>query len=201
MSTTVSRPASLCPEAQPTDWLPPGLSGRYVQVPNELHTLVASPREFQLVSLLLAFRWSPSSPIVPSVRTLADTLGCSERTVRRTAASLEARNLLRREERIATDGRQMSNEYVLCGALLTLVSAIESYRDRQSDHRWQGRRSGESGKREYRNQKTGTTHRNSASQRRATEYKPFDFLPREPGWAMVDGRLRYVGLGGTGGPG
>ena len=115
----------------------------FTSIPNVVHALVESPREFQLVALLISYRWYPTSPIIPSVRTLADRLGCSQRTVRRTAAALEARGLLRRVERIADDQRQMSNEYVLCGPLLTAVAEVEAGRDQGQRQRWPGGRSRE----------------------------------------------------------
>lgn len=101
---------------------PPHWQDRFVAVPAALHDLVVSPREYQLVALLLGYRWSADSLIYPSVRTLAARLGCSERTVQRTCAALEARGLLVREARYRDDSGQQSNCYHLAGALLALVS-------------------------------------------------------------------------------
>lgn len=151
MSSNLSRPAAACLD-------------RFTQIPNSLHDLVDTPREFQLVALLLSYRWYSDSPIIPSVARLAVQLNCSERTVRRTAASLEARGLLMRAERRADDRRQMSNEYVLCGPLLTAVAAIPNTSDRVSRPSWQGRRTPTSGKPNTRNNTHGTTgKRRSAS--------------------------------------
>lgn len=120
----------------------------YTQIHDRLHDLADSPREFQLMALLLSYRWFPTSPIIPSVETLAGRLKCSPRTVRRTVANLEDRGLLQREERRALDTRQMSNEYVLCGELLALVTALEVGRDQGQDQLWQGRRSAAAGKKQ-----------------------------------------------------
>jgi hypothetical protein len=120
---------------------------RWTKVPNALHALVDTPREFQVVAALLSYRWKPSSPIIPSVDTLARQVNCSRRTIRRTIAALEARGLLRREERRADDSRQMSNRYVLCGALLVFVTRIEAARVQEERQPWQGRRSPVAGKR------------------------------------------------------
>lgn len=120
----------------------------FVQIPRALHALAETPREYELLVALVEYRWYPTSPIIPSVSTLAETLRCSQRTVRRTAAALEARGLILREERRAADRRQMSNEYVLCGPLLAAVTAVEAARDREEHQPWQGRRTAVAGKRE-----------------------------------------------------
>lgn len=114
--------------------------GRYTKVPNVLHALVASPREYQLVALLLSYRWFPSSPIIPSTKTLGETMGCSQRTIRRTVAALEHRGYIRREERRAQDNRQMSNQYILTGALLAAVTACDAADVQGERQPWQGRR-------------------------------------------------------------
>lgn len=99
---------------------------RFTQLPDGLHQLVTSPREFQLIALLLSYRWSPDAQVFPSVRTLAERLNCSERTVQRTCASLEARGLLVREYRYRDESErdQTSNGYHLAGALLALVGIV-----------------------------------------------------------------------------
>lgn len=122
MSTDTTRPASLCPD------------GAYTNQPNIVHSLVESPREYQLVSLLLSYRWYPTSPIIPSVERLAQEMKCSGRTVRRTVAALESRGLVVRIERRAEDNRQMSNEYLLCGALLAAVSTVEASTGKGGGH-------------------------------------------------------------------
>ncbi len=122
MQQSIQRSGVPCPDAT------------YTNQPNIVHSLVDSPREYQLVSLLISFRWFSTSPIIPSVRTLADTMKCSERTVRRTVAALEARGLLYRVERRADDLRQMSNEYRLCGALLAAVTTVEANTGRGGGH-------------------------------------------------------------------
>ena len=141
--------------------LPHCLEGQFTQIPNELHPLVKSPREFQLVCLLLSYRWYPTSPIIPSVEKLRKQLGCSARTVRRTVAALESRGLLRREYRHADDNRQMSNSFVLCGALLAAVTAVEANTGRGGGHTWQPTRPTVAGKREQPNytKRNGRTER------------------------------------------
>lgn len=105
---------------------------RFTRVPDGLHDLVLSPREFQITALLLSYRWTPSSLIYPSVRTLAARIGCSERTVQRTCAALESRGLLVREARYRDDGGQQSSVYHLAGALLSLVVAVVDAPPRES---------------------------------------------------------------------
>lgn len=106
----------------------------YTNQPNVVHDLADTPREYQLISLLISYRWFSTSPIIPSVSTLAGRMKCSDRTVRRTVAALEARGLLYRVERRAEDSRQMSNEYVLCGELLAAVTAVEASTGRGGGH-------------------------------------------------------------------
>lgn len=144
--TTAS--ASPCPE------------GRFTAVPNVLHELVTSPREYQLVALLLSYRWYSTSPIIPSTATLADRLGCSRRTVRRTVAALEARGLVARVARRADDDRQMSNLYVLCGELASAVAAIEAGRDQGGGQAQPATRSAAPGKR-YSGNQTNRTRQNT----------------------------------------
>jgi hypothetical protein len=144
---------------------------RYTRIPNSLHALAETPREYQLVALLLSFRWYPTSPIIPSVDTIAAALGCSHRTVRRTVAALEARGLLQRVERRAADDRQLSNEYALCGPLLAAVTAVESSGDQERRQPWPGRRSNVPGERNQGNQ----TNRNQRTERAgatANRWKP-----------------------------
>lgn len=152
-----------------TQSAPPRPSGtpledvRYTQIANQLHDLVESPREFQYAALLISYRWYPTSPIIPSVKTLAKKLKCSVRTVRRLAATFESRGWLRRVERIAPDKRQMSNDHVLCGELLALVTAVEARSDRDAGQEWQGRRSNMAGKKDDRNNTNRRTHQNGRS--------------------------------------
>jgi hypothetical protein len=137
--------------------------GRFTQIPNGIHALLENARELQLVVHLLTFRWYPTSPIIPSVATLARAMKCSARTVRRTAAALESRGLLERQERRAHDKRQMSNEYVLCGPLLALVTDLEANRDQEARSSWQGRRSAVPVERYSGNQTNRTRQQNGRS--------------------------------------
>lgn len=142
--------------------LPHCLGDRYTSIPNALHGLADTPREFQVMAALLSYRWYLTSPIIPSVETLAVQVGCSHRTIRRTIAALEARGLLRREERRASDARQLSNEYVLCGALLAFVTRMEASRGQEERQAWPGGRSVPTAKGNERNQ----TNRSPGSQPR-----------------------------------
>lgn len=147
MSSNLSRPASLCPDDS------------YTNQPNIVHDLADTPREYQLISLLISYRWFSTSPIIPSVSTLAGRMKCSERTVRRTVAALEARGLLYRVERRAEDSRQMSNEYVLCGELLAAVTAVEASTGRGGGHERRPTLSAAAGKPDQRKQANRTGRR------------------------------------------
>lgn len=142
----VSGPAAAC------------LGDRYTKVPNVLHLLAEAPREFQLVAALLSYRWTPASPIIPSVDTLARQLGCSHRTIRRTVARLETRGLLQRVARhVQAERRQVSNEYRLCGALLACVTRMDVQRVQGGGHAGDAGRSLLAGERFQRNQTQKTT--------------------------------------------
>ena len=141
----------------------PLTDGRFTQIPNGIHALLKTPRELQLIVHLLSFRWYPTSPIIPSVATLAKAMKCSSRTVRRTAEKLEGRGLLKREERRAHDDRQMSNRYHLCGPLLALVADLEASRDQEPRPSWQGRRTNVAGERYSGNNTQRTTQQNGRS--------------------------------------
>ena len=149
MSTNTTRQPPLCPDPSPAD-------SRYTRVSRGLHSVVKTPRQFELAVALISFRWFPDSPIIPSVKTLAKTIRCSERTVRRTAAKMEEAGLLQREERRAPDDRQMSNLYILCGSLLALVTAVEDAAGQEARPSWQGRRSDAAGKRNSGNESKRT---------------------------------------------
>ena len=151
----------------------PGIAmqeARYTRVPNVLHALVASSREYQLVALLLSYRWYPDSPIIPSTGTLAAAMGCSQRTVRRTVAAIEARGYIRREERRAPDRRQMSNLYVLCGVLLEAVTALDAPPGREERQAWPGRRTALLTERETRK------HEQPKQRQSTRRYSPGDLM-------------------------
>jgi DNA-binding transcriptional MocR family regulator len=170
VDTKVPRSKSSCLDLSPDD--------RYTRVSRGLHAIVKTPREFELAVALISYRWFPDSPIIPSVRTLAGMLRCSERTVRRTAARMQARGLLIREERRAIDDRQLSNRYVLCGPLLALVTAVETRADQEASPSWQGRRTAVAGERTSGNQTQRTRpserpdHRDPDRDFLATRYGP-----------------------------
>lgn len=73
--------------------LPHCPEGRYTKVPDAILSDL-TPREHQLVHLLLSYRWYEDSPIYPYVGTMATRLGCSKRTIQRTLRSLEAKDYL-----------------------------------------------------------------------------------------------------------
>jgi DNA-binding transcriptional MocR family regulator len=94
---------------------------RFIQIPRGLIRMT-SPREYQLIAALLAYRWTPESKIFPSVKTLAAEMGCTPRTVQRTVAALEARGWLVREYQYRPDGSQRSSTYHLAGELLSMMT-------------------------------------------------------------------------------
>jgi DNA-binding transcriptional MocR family regulator len=95
---------------------------RFTQLPDSLLGAL-TPREHQLVHALLSYRWTPDAAIYPSVRTLARQLGCSDRTIQRTAHALEAKGYLIIEARYRDDQGQTSNIYRPGPLLIALLPA------------------------------------------------------------------------------
>lgn len=83
-----------------------------------------TPRQFQLVVTLLSYKWRPSSPIIPSVKTLAGRMRCSVRTVQYAMRGLVRKRLIEVQYTFRPDGGQMSNAYVIGPALAPLVANV-----------------------------------------------------------------------------
>ena len=94
----------------------------YVAITNALIDYDLTPRQFQLVVTLLSYRWFASSPIIPSVKTLAGRLRCSVRTVQYALRGLERKRLIERQHTFRPDGGQMSNVYLIGPALAPLLA-------------------------------------------------------------------------------
>lgn len=122
--TIVQQRAAACPDT------------RWTKLPDALLS-VLTPREHQLVHALLSYRWTPDAPIYPSVRTLARRLGCSERTIQRTARQLAGKGYLIIDARYRDDQGQTSNLYrpgPLLVALLPPASASTVSRSQHDHH-------------------------------------------------------------------
>jgi hypothetical protein len=101
------------------------LGDRYTKLPDALLS-VLSPREHQLVHLLLSYRWKPDSPIYPFVGSMAKRLGWSVRTVQRTLRRLEAKGyLVTTPDFRATDKGQTANRYAPGPLLLPLLAPVD----------------------------------------------------------------------------
>jgi hypothetical protein len=98
----------------------PRLDDRYTRLPDALLS-VLSPREHQVIHLLLSYRWTDDALIYPSVPTMAARLGCSERTIQRTIRRLESGGYVVVEARHRADLGQQSNVYRPGLALLPLL--------------------------------------------------------------------------------
>lgn len=83
-----------------------------------------TPRQFQLVVTLLSYRWFDTSPIIPSVKTLAGRLRCSVRTVQYAMRGLVTRRLIEVRYTFRPDGGQMSNAYAIGPALAPLLAPL-----------------------------------------------------------------------------
>ena len=96
--------------------------GRWSKLPDALLG-VLTPREHQVIHLLLSYRWSDDALIYPSVRTMAKRLGCSERTIQRAIRGLERGGWIVVEARYRDDEGQQSNQYHPGPRLLPLLPA------------------------------------------------------------------------------
>jgi hypothetical protein len=96
----------------------------YVNVTNALIDFDLTPRQFKLAVCLLSYRWFESSPILPSVKTLAGRMRCSVRTVQYAMRGLIAKRLIEVQYTYRPDGGQMSNLYLIGPALAPLLAPV-----------------------------------------------------------------------------
>lgn len=126
MSTNLSRPAAACPAPTSTDL-------HYVNITNALIDFDLTPRQFQLIVTLLSYRWWSTSPIIPSVKTLAGRMRCKPRTVQYAMKGLIAKGLIEVQYCYRPDGGQMSNLYQIGPALRPLLAPVPT-RDSAASH-------------------------------------------------------------------
>lgn len=74
-----------------------------------------NPTQLAVLLQLADYWWSKDRKPYPSKQALSDRLGLSPRQVQRYIAELEAAGLVKRNERRATNGGILSNEYDLSG--------------------------------------------------------------------------------------
>lgn len=101
---------------------PPCLA-RYTKLPDAVID-VLTPREHQVLHLLLSHRWTDDGLIYPSVTTMAQRLRCSDRTIQRTIRQLEARGYIVVEAQHRVDKSQQSNLYRPGPMLLPLLPPL-----------------------------------------------------------------------------
>jgi hypothetical protein len=117
VSAILSRSAAACPEPASTDL-------HYVAITNALIDFDLTPRQFKLAVCLLSYRWFETSPILPSVKTLAGRMRCSVRTVQYAMKGLIAKRLIEVQYTYRPDGGQMSNLYLIGPALVPLLAPV-----------------------------------------------------------------------------
>ncbi len=96
---------------------------RYTQIPRALIRM-CTPREYQLISALLGYRWHEDAEIFPRVKVLADEMGCKVRTVQYAMRGLESKGLIVSVPHFRTDGGQSSNRYVVGPMLAPLLAPL-----------------------------------------------------------------------------
>ena len=106
------------------DTRPPGArQDRFTQLPDTLID-VLTPREHQVIHLLLSYRWTDDGAIYPSVPTMARRLDCSDRTIQRTIRQLEQRGYILVIAQRRADRSQQSNLYQPGPMLLPLLPPL-----------------------------------------------------------------------------
>lgn len=117
MSTDTTRPAAAWQEPSPPDL-------HWTAITNALIDFDLTPRQFQVAVALLSYRWFKASPIIPSVRTLAERLRCSPRTIQYAIRGLVAKRLIVVQYCYRPDGGQMSNLFQIGPALEPLLAPV-----------------------------------------------------------------------------
>lgn len=115
-------------------WTSTVLETGWTGIPNILierqQTLKLSPVEMNILIILLKYWWDKDNHPFPSKRKIADMVGRSHDTVRKTIKSMEEKGLVTRERRYYPDNKgQKSNYYKLDG----LVAKLEEYAKEKKD--------------------------------------------------------------------
>ena len=141
-------------------WTPTLMQAGFTILPNVLferqQALGLTPLDINIILHIASYWWSEESRPHPSKTTIAQAIGIAPRTVQRRIASLEACNLIRREERRIFGGGSRTNIYHFDGLIeaampyalekieeikiRTLVREAEAGRARRSSRRARGPR-------------------------------------------------------------
>lgn len=114
--------------------LPLGQQSRYTKMPDDVLS-VLTPRDHQVLHLLLSYRWFSDSTIRPYVGTMAERLGVCKRTVQRSLRRLELGGYLvtvaryRDESEDGEHHGQTSNLYAPGPLLLPLLPPLDTRDD------------------------------------------------------------------------
>lgn len=109
----------------------------YTVVPSALlrgqARLGIGPTELAVLLHLMEHWWRPEDMPWPSKKTIAERLGVSSKTVQRAVVTLEAGNLLRRNERYHKTGGRTSNEYDLSPLVERLKPIVADMEQAEKD--------------------------------------------------------------------
>lgn len=118
-------------------------------VPNMLiesqQALELKPLDMNILFILLKHWWEPDKHPFPSKKTIGEITGKDESTVRRSVASMESKDLIKRVKRLKKSGGQDSNGYDLSGLVTKLQelskdrSELLKQRDEEDGKRRRGR--------------------------------------------------------------
>ncbi len=117
-------------------WSKPVMDAGWSAVPNILiekqAALGLTPLEMNILLHLIQYWWFESNLPHPSVKTVADAIGVTERTVQRTITRLCALGFMEREERRYTERGSKTNLYSFKGLIEKLKPhAAEKLADRK----------------------------------------------------------------------
>jgi predicted transcriptional regulator len=101
-----------------------------------------NPTQLAVLLQLCDYWWDHGRKPYPSKEKIGERLGLSARQVQRYVADLEGAGLLRREERFASNGGRLSNEYDLTGLVEKLKKLAPEFEAAKEAKRQAGRRGG-----------------------------------------------------------
>jgi len=101
-----------------------------------------NPTQLAVLMQLCDYWWDHGRKPYPSKEKIAERLGLSARQVQRHMADLEAAGLLSRQERYATNGGRLSNEYDLSGLVAKLKKIAPEFEEAKEVKRQASRRGG-----------------------------------------------------------
>lgn len=103
-------------------WTKELVGAGWTAIPNVLlekqNAFGLKPMELNLILQIAKYWWDAGSAPFPSVKTLAETIGVTPRTVQKNLAELEEKGMIEKKARYYAQGGQKSNEYTFQGLIV-----------------------------------------------------------------------------------